>query len=310
MIFAPFFVFGIHKAVRKCAGISGSPIRLRGTLHLRFRNQTYDLKERTLIMGVLNVTLESFSDGGKFFAFEDAIAQGKKLAAEGADILDIGGETTRPGSKPLEEGEEIRRVVPVIQELSRQIPIPISVDTRKSRVAALALEAGAEVINDVSALRFDSGMAKVAAVYEAAVVLMHMRGEPETMQLAPDYEDLIGEIRDFFKERVAVAESHGIASDRIILDPGIGFGKSLARHHNLILLKQLRSFADLKKPLLVGPSRKAFIGEILSLPPEEREEGTMAAVVVAISNGANIVRVHEVKRMLRVTRVTDAIVRA
>ncbi len=261
-------------------------------------------------MGVLNVTLESFSDGGKFFAFEDAIAQGKKLAAEGADILDIGGETTRPGSKPLEEVEEIRRVVPVIRELSRQIPIPISVDTRKSRVAALALEAGAEMINDVSALRFDSGMAKVAAVYEAAVVLMHMRGEPETMQLAPDYEDLIGEIRDFFKERVAVAESHGIASDRIILDPGIGFGKSLARHHNLILLKQLRSFADLKKPLLVGPSRKAFIGEILSLPPEEREEGTMAAVVVAISNGANIVRVHEVKRMLRVTRVTDAIVRA
>jgi len=275
---------------------------------LRFRHKTYDLKKQTRIMGVLNVTLESFSDGGKFFASEDAVAQGKKLAAEGADILDIGGETTRPGSKPLDEDEEIRRIITVIRELSRQIPIPISVDTRKSRVAALALEAGAEMINDISALRFDPEMAGVVAAHRAPVVLMHMLGEPETMQIDPDYKDLIGEIRDFFADRVRFAEGRGIASDRIILDPGIGFGKSLAKRHNLILLKHLRAFADLKKPLLVGPSRKAFIGEVLSLPPGEREEGTMAAVAVAIGNGANIVRVHEVKRMSRVTRMTDAIV--
>ena len=275
--------------------------------HLRFRKETYDLKKRTLIMGVLNVTLESFSDGGNFFSFEEAIAQGKKLAAEGADILDIGGESTRPGSKPLDEGEEIRRVIPVIRELSRHLRIPISVDTRKSAVASQALEAGAEMINDTSALRFDPQMAKVAAVHEVPVVLMHMRGEPENMQIDPDYADLIGEIREFFRERVTFAENQGIAPDRIILDPGIGFGKSLAKQHNLILLKNLQSFVDLQKPLLIGPSRKAFIGQILSLPPAEREEGTMAAVAVAICNGANIVRVHEVKKVGRVVRVTDAI---
>ena len=275
--------------------------------HLRFRKETYDLKKRTLIMGVLNVTLESFSDGGNFFSFEEAIAQGKKLAAEGADILDIGGESTRPGSKPLDEGEEIRRVIPVIRELSRHLRIPISVDTRKSAVASQALEAGAEMINDTSALRFDPRMAKVAAAHQVPVVLMHMRGEPENMQIDPDYADLIGEIREFFRERIIFAENQGIAPDRIILDPGIGFGKSLPKQHNLILLKNLQSFVDLQKPLLIGPSRKAFIGQILSLPPAEREEGTMAAVAVAICNGVNIVRVHEVKKVGRVVRVTDAI---
>jgi dihydropteroate synthase len=277
--------------------------------HLCFRKQTYDLKERTLIMGVLNVTLDSFSDGGKFFSFENAVAQGKKLAAEGADILDVGGESTRPGSKPLTAEEETRRVVPVIRELSRQIPIPISVDTRKARIAAMALDAGAEMINDISALRFDPQMAEVAASYQAPVVLMHMRGEPETMQMDPHYDDLIGEIRNFFVERVNFATEKGIAPDRIILDPGIGFGKSIEKQHNLSLLKNLRSFADLQKPLLVGPSRKAFIGKILGLPSAEREEGTMAAVAVAICNGAQIVRVHEVERVRRVVQVTDAIVR-
>jgi dihydropteroate synthase len=260
-------------------------------------------------MGVLNVTLDSFSDGGKYFTAENAIAQGVKLAGDGADILDIGGESTRPGSKPLEEEEEIRRLIPVVRELSQRISIPISVDTRKARVAALALEAGAEMINDISALRFDPRMAEVIAAHRVPVVLMHMRGDPETMQVDPHYSDLTGEIRDFFTERMAFAAGKGIAGDRLILDPGIGFGKSIAKQHNLRLLKELSSFAVLGRPLLVGPSRKAFIGKILGLPFEEREEGTMGAVAVAIVNGANIVRVHEVRRTRRLVQVVDAIVR-
>jgi dihydropteroate synthase len=276
---------------------------------LSFRKKTYPWRERTLIMGVLNVTLDSFSDGGNFFGFEDAVVQGLKLAGEGADILDIGGESTRPGSTPLDEEEEVRRVVPVIRELSRQIAIPISVDTRKARVASLALEAGAEMVNDISALRHDPEMAKVVVAHGIPVVLMHMRGNPETMQMNPAYRDLIGEIRDFFAERMAFAAGKGIPGDRIILDPGIGFGKSLENHHNLRLLKNLSSFAALERPLLVGPSRKAFIGKILGLPIEEREEGTMGAVAVAVGNGANIVRVHEVKRTRRLLQVVDAIIR-
>lgn len=258
-------------------------------------------------MGILNVTPDSFSDGGRFYSFADAVARGKELAAEGADILDVGGESTRPGSRPLPAEEEIRRVVPVIRELSRQIPTPISVDTRKARVAAQALEAGAEMINDISALRHDPEMAAVASAAGVPVILMHMRGEPETMQVDPHYDDLLGEIRDFFRERVAYAEAQGIAPGRIVLDPGLGFGKSLEGKHNLILLKRLGFFAELGKPLLVGPSRKAFIGRILGLPPGEREEGTLAAVAAAVLNGAGIVRVHEVAKTLRVVRVADAI---
>ena len=275
---------------------------------LSFRKRAYLLKEKTLIMGVLNITPDSFSDGGKFFSFEEAVAQGKKLAAEGADLLDIGGESTRPGSSPLPEEEEIRRIVPVIQELFGQISIPISVDTRKARVAAEALKAGAEMVNDVSALRYDPHLAEVAAAYEVPVVLMHMRGEPETMQIDPHYDDLIGEIHEFFRERIGYAEKKGIAPRRIILDPGIGFGKSLEKKHNLILMKNLGAFADLEKPLLVGPSRKAFIGRILNLPPEEREEGTLGAVAVAVCHGAQIVRVHEVAKTRRLLSIVDAIV--
>jgi dihydropteroate synthase len=276
---------------------------------LAFRKNTYFLRERTLIMGILNITPDSFSDGGKFFSFGDAVAQGVKLADEGADLLDVGGESTRPGSRPLPEEEEIRRIVPVIKELCGRISIPISVDTRKASVAVRALEAGAEMINDISALRFDPAMGEVAATHRVPVVLMHMRGEPETMQLDPQYDNLTVEIRNFFRERIDYAEGKGISPENIILDPGIGFGKSLQEKHNLILLKNLISFADLGKPLLVGPSRKAFIGKILDLPPAEREEGTLGAVAVAICNGAQIVRVHEVARTWRLARIVDAIVR-
>ncbi len=276
---------------------------------LRFRKKTYDLSQRTLIMGALNVTPDSFSDGGRFFDEQKALEQGLSLIREGADILDIGGESTRPGAKPLDEGEEKRRIISIIRDLAQKIQIPISVDTRKASVAEEALEAGAEMVNDISALRFDKRLAEVAARRKVPVVLMHMRGHPENMQLDTHYDDLVGEILSFFKERVRFAESQGIAADQIILDPGIGFGKSLEEQHNLILIKHLSRFKVLGKPLLIGTSRKAFIGKILGLPPQEREEGTMATVAVAIFNGASIVRVHEVEKMRRVVQVADALVR-
>lgn len=276
---------------------------------LRFHRRSYDLSQRTLIMGVLNVTPDSFSDSGQFFTRGKAVKQGLRLAEAGADILDIGGESTRPGAQTLEEGEEARRVIPVIQDLRKEVDIPISVDTRRAGVAQRALEAGAEMINDISALRFDARMAEVAAASQVPVVLMHMRGDPETMQTDTRYDDLMGELLEFFRERIVYAESKGIHPDCIILDPGIGFGKSLEHNHNLILLKNLRQFKVLGRPLLIGPSRKAFIGKILGLPPQAREEGTMATVAVAILHGANIVRVHDVERMSQVVQVVDAVLR-
>jgi len=276
---------------------------------LRFRRRTYDLYQRTLIMGVLNVTPDSFSDGGRFFEKEKAVDQGQRLAKTGADILDIGGESTRPGAKTLDEEEETRRVIPVIRDLSQRIETPISIDTRKARVAEKALAAGAEMVNDISALRFDERMAEVVAEWRVPVVLMHMRGQPETMHLDTHYADLMGEILEFFRQRIDHAESRGVCPEGIILDPGMGFGKSLEQKHNLIILKHLRQFKVLGKPLLVGTSRKAFIGEILGLPSWEREEGTMATLAVAILNGANIVRVHDVERMRRVVQVVDAVMR-
>jgi dihydropteroate synthase len=277
---------------------------------LRFHHREYDLSERTLIMGVLNVTPDSFSDGGRFFETTRAVEQGRKLAEEGADILDVGGESTRPGSRPVPEEEELRRVIPVIEALRPKISIPISIDTRKAAVAERALQSGAEMVNDVSALRFDEGMAGVVSRRRVPVVLMHLRGLPESMQADIHYEDLIGEIRGFFRERIDYAVSRGISRDRVILDPGIGFGKSMEERHNLILLKELRSFRILGQPLMIGTSRKAFLGRILDLPPEEREEGTLATVAVAIQNGANIVRVHEVRRTRRAVQVADAILRS
>jgi dihydropteroate synthase len=277
---------------------------------LHFRRKDYDLSRRTLIMGVLNVTPDSFSDGGKFLEPKKAVEQGRRLAEEGADILDIGGESSRPGSKPVSEEEEAGRVIPVLEELCPKIPIPISIDTRKARVAEKALEAGAEMVNDISALRYDEKMAALVAKWKVPVVLMHMRGQPETMQNDPHYDDLIGEILEFFGERMAYAAGRGIQGEQIILDPGIGFGKSLERQHNFIILKHLQRFKILNRPLLIGTSRKAFIGRLLALSPEEREEGTMATVAVAIRSEANIVRVHEVERMRRVVRVVDAVLRS
>jgi len=251
------------------------------------------------------VTPDSFSDGGRFLKIEDAVRCGIKMAEEGADIIDVGGESTRPGSDPLEIEEELSRVIPVIKALSKEIDIPISIDTYKSEVAQKALEAGAEMINDISALRFDPKMKEVVAEYQVPVVLMHIKGTPKNMQENPYYDDVIKEIIEYLKESIKMATDAGVQEGNIIIDPGIGFGKRL--EDNLSILKNLKKFSILNCPILVGPSRKSFIGKILDLPAEERLEGSLAALTVSIMNGANIVRVHDVKESKRVAGLVDAI---
>lgn len=258
-------------------------------------------------MGVLNVTPDSFSDGGQFFHLDQAIKRTEEMVIEGADLIDVGGESTRPGSEPVLIKEELRRVVPVIESITRRFPhVPVSIDTCKAEVAKRAIETGAQLINDVSAIRFDEAMGWVAAATKVPIILMHMRGTPKTMQQDPVYGDLIGEVRGFLWERIKKAMDMGIAEDHIIIDPGIGFGKTV--EHNLTLLARLGAFTDMGYPILVGPSRKSFIGKLLdNLPVEERLEGTLASVVLAIAHGAHIVRVHDVKAVLRAIRIADAI---
>lgn len=258
-----------------------------------------------LIMGIVNVTADSFYDGGRYAKPERAVAHAIELVEHGADILDIGAESTRPGAHPVSEQDELARVIPVIAELARRVTVPISVDTTKSRVAQLALDAGASIINDVSALRFDAEMATVIARSGAGIVLMHMQGTPQTMQRAPQYENVVAEVAHFLDERLQVAMLAGIAKTNIILDPGIGFGKLLV--HNLDLLDQLSSFTMLNRPLLVGLSRKAFIGQIVDRSVEHREWGTAAAVALAVDRGAQILRVHDVAMMADVVKVAAAV---
>jgi dihydropteroate synthase len=242
-------------------------------------------------MGVVNITPDSFSDGGRFFDHQAALDQARALAAAGADILDIGGESTRPAADPVPLEEELRRVVPVIETLGRELDLPISIDTYKAPVARAALAAGASLINDISALRFDPQMAPLAAAQQVPVVLMHMQGTPKDMQVNPHYGDLLGEIKAFFRERLEYAVSRGIPRELVILDPGIGFGKTW--RHNLEILNHLDAFLDLGCPLLVGPSRKAFIGQILGLPNGEvRDIGTLAALGMAVLRGARLLRTH------------------
>ncbi len=264
-------------------------------------------------MGVVNVTPDSFSDGGKFFDCDTAVAQGEKLAAEGAAIIDIGGESTRPFSDPVPIEDEIRRVVPVIEKLSERIAIPISIDTTKAEVARRAIEAGAAIINDVAALRFDSELAAVAVEFKTPVILMHMLGDPKSMQKSPRYDNLIQEIRDFLEDAAKRAVNLGISPDKIILDPGIGFGKTV--EHNLSLIKHLQAFASLNTPILIGSSRKSFIRTILKNPQDKDlqpdlplvEMGSQAAVAASILNGAHIVRVHDVAGSVATAKIVDAI---
>jgi dihydropteroate synthase len=272
-----------------------------------FKNKKFDLSSRTHIMGILNVTPDSFSDGGRFYKFDDAVRQGMKMAEEGADIIDVGGESTRPGSHPVSLEEELSRVIPVIESLSQQIDVPISIDTYKAKVAQEALNAGAQMINDISALRHDPEMKKIAASYDVPVALMHIQGTPRTMQENPWYEDVIGEIAVYLKESIQIATDAGIDQAKIIIDPGIGFGKRL--EDNLNILKNLKEFSILNCPILIGCSRKSFIGKILNLPMEERLEGSLAALAVAVMNGAHIVRVHELKESKRVVSLVDAILK-
>lgn len=275
-----------------------------------FGNQRYNLSSRTHIMGVLNVTPDSFSDGHKYLQPEAAVERAMQMIEEGADIIDIGGESTRPkgraygeGADEVEPEEELRRVLPVITQLVRRTNIPISIDTYKSTVAIRAIDAGAVIVNDVSGLTFDDRMAEAVGRMGGSIVLMHKKGTPKTMQLNPTYDDLFGEITGFLLRGKDKATDAGIT--QILIDPGIGFGKTSP--HNLQLIKGLRRLEELGCPVLVGASRKNFIGSILDLPPEERVEGSLAAAVAAVLNGANIVRVHDVKETKRAVMIADAI---
>ncbi len=256
-------------------------------------------------MGILNVTPDSFSDGGAYHGPEEAAARGVEMIAEGADIIDVGGESTRPGSRPVSEDEELDRVVPAVRALRERTGALISVDTMKAAVAREALAAGADVVNDVSALRFDPGMAGVIAASGAPVVLMHMRGTPETMQSLPPYRDLFGEISTFLAERIEAARAAGIAAEKVIVDPGIGFGKTV--EDNLALIDGLDFLAALDRPVLAGASRKGFIGRTLGLGPGDRLEGSLAAEVLCIAQGAHILRVHDVRSARRAADMADAI---
>jgi len=274
---------------------------------IQFKKKSMNLSSRTHIVGALNVTPDSFSDGGKFFKLEDAIRQGVKMAEEGADIIDVGGESTRPGSDPVSIQEELSRVIPVIRSLSKKTDVPISIDTYKAEVAKQALDAGAQMINDISALRFDPEMKKIASEYKVPINLMHIKGTPKNMQKDPSYEDVIAEITEYLKQSIEIAQDAGIDPKKIIIDPGIGFGKRL--EDNLNILKNLKKICILNCPILIGCSRKSFIGKILDLPVEERLEGSLAALAVAVMNGANIIRVHDVKESKRVAKLVDAILR-
>jgi dihydropteroate synthase len=279
--------------------LSGTPTRWRA------RGHTLPFQERVLIMGVLNVTPDSFSDGGRYLGVEAAVARAEEIEAEGADLLDLGGQSSRPGSQPVPLDVELARVLPVLVALASRIRIPISVDTTKAEVARRALDAGAAIINDISALRNDSDMPDVVAKTQAGLILMHMQGTPATMQDHPAYTAVVEEVCDFLRSRVEAAVEAGIEAERIAVDPGFGFGKTA--DHNLTLLGGLSALRVLDRPIVIGPSRKSFVGGILGRPVEEREWGTAATVAVGVFRGAHVVRVHSVRQMKDVARVAEAL---
>lgn len=270
-----------------------------------FSGRTIALSARPCIMGVLNITPDSFSDGTRFFDLDRAVDRALEMVAEGADIIDIGGESTRPDAEPVPLGEELRRVVPLVAKLAEHVTVPLSVDTYKAAVARESLQAGAAIINDISGLTFDSAMASVVAAAEAGLVVMHTRGRPTEMQRDTAYGDLIGEVLDVLRSSLAIAEQAGIPAERIVVDPGIGFGKSVAG--NLALLNRLDEFAALGRPILVGTSRKSFIGTVLKRNVDERLYGTAASVALGVAKGAAIFRVHDVKAMRDVADMAFAV---
>jgi dihydropteroate synthase len=276
----------------------------------RLARRSLPYGERTLVMGVLNVTPDSFSDGGQFLSFDQAIAHAEQMIDEGADIIDVGGESTRPGSEFVSTEEELRRVIPIIEQLTANRSVPISIDTTKAPVAHAALLAGAEIVNDISALRFEPLLADEVAKANAGLVLMHSRGTPKTMQQLAPAAEIITEVIDGLRESIAVAQQHRVAPESIAIDPGIGFGKTAEQNVELIAkLDQLaRKFADF--PIMIGTSRKSFIGKLLDgAPADQRLYGTIASIVASVLNGAHIVRVHDVKAAVEAVKVADAIKR-
>jgi dihydropteroate synthase len=263
-------------------------------------------KGRTAIMGILNVTPDSFYDGGRHSKKSNAVEHALSMFSDGADIVDVGGESTRPGARPITAKEELSRVVPVIEKILSKVEKPLSIDSYKPDVVEAALSSGASMINDVYGLR-TPGMIDIAAEYDVPIVIMHMKGTPKTMQEKPTYKDVVSEIKEFFRERVSAALDGGVKKRNIILDPGIGFGKTLA--HNVEILRRLPEFSKIGFPLMVGASRKRMIGELLNLPPEERLEGSLAVGVYSILQGASILRVHDVRETVRAAKVADALAR-
>jgi dihydropteroate synthase len=275
---------------------------------LNCRGRILHLGQRPHIMGVLNLTPDSFSDGGQYNTLDRAVHRAHEMVAQGADIIDVGGESTRPGAEPISLDEELHRVLPVVERLCAELKVPISVDTYKADVAERAVEIGAHMINDISALTFDERMPGVVAKSGTALVLMHMKGTPRNMQHSPQYDDVMAEISRFLRRQAQAAEAAGISGDRLAVDPGIGFGKRAV--DNLVILNRLDEFHALGFPVLVGVSRKSFIGQVLDLPVDDRLEGTAAAVALSVARGAHILRVHDVEAMDRVVRVAQAICRA
>lgn len=298
--------FGAAAVSAELAGVLSNMERGRNHV-LRWGGRKLDLGKRTHVMGILNITPDSFSDGGLFLDPRKAKERGLEMVSEGADIIDIGGESTRPGAVPLSAEAEKKRVIPVISALAGKTNVPISVDTYKPKIARAAIDAGAEIINDISGLR-RKGMAELAARHDVPVVLMHMEGIPRNMQKDPFYDDVCGQVHRFLRERMDFAVQKGIDPGKIILDPGIGFGKTAS--HNLQLLARLGELGGLGRPLLVGVSRKSFIGKVLDLPAESRLEGGLAAATAAIMNGATIIRAHDVEATVRAARLADAIIGA
>jgi dihydropteroate synthase len=282
---------------------------MRSDYKINCKGNILDLGSRTHIMGILNVTPDSFSDGGLYNDSAKAVQRAHEMAAAGADIIDIGGESTRPGAEPLSEEEELRRIIPIIERLVVELTVPISVDTYKASVAKKALESGASIVNDISGLRFSPDMAKTVADYGAAVIIMHIRGTPRDMQQDPVYDDVVFDVMSYLEEGIAIAVKAGVDREKILIDPGIGFGKRL--EHNLTLLNRLDEFRSLGRPIVLGTSRKKFIGTILGIPvPERRVDGTAPTLALGIERGASVVRVHDVARMVQVVRMTDAVLRS
>jgi dihydropteroate synthase len=272
---------------------------------LKWASHCLDMNTRTCVMGILNVTPDSFSEQGRFFDFDKAVAHGEFMVREGADLIDIGGESTRPYSRRISAQEEMDRVLPVVEALSKRVHVPLSIDTYKAAVAEEAIKAGAAIINDISCFRFDAGMAEVAARAGCPVVLMHMQGTPEDMQDHPHYDDVVGDVIQFLWDAKERAVSAGVRKDLVMVDPGIGFGKTF--NDNLTIIRRLSELRVLECPLLIGTSNKAFIGKILGKEAHDRGVGTMAAVAATVMNGAQVVRVHDVGRAVETVRVIDAI---